>query len=181
MRDLQKDLEICQLANAAPWTVRDYSIYNGERLVADYVPRQRDCYFITAAREGWPEAIKRAMAAEAKVRELETQCAAMREALLKINELGNCDKCGQTYVLHDIAEIKHQALSSDAGKAMLKRMAKLEAVAEAAKKCISGRIPWCEPCYRERICGQEPEEMCAVYQLKKALAELEEGNEDGVR
>lgn len=52
-----------------------------------------------------------------RVQKLEAQCAMMREALLNINELGNCDKCGQTYVLHDIADIKHKALSTDAGRA----------------------------------------------------------------
>jgi hypothetical protein len=30
--------------------------------------------FIAAAREGWPEAIKRAMKAEAQVKELENKC-----------------------------------------------------------------------------------------------------------
>lgn len=61
-----------------------------------------------------------------QVRELEAQCVAMREALLNINELGNCDKCGQTYVLHDIADIKHKALSATAGLELLERMKKLE-------------------------------------------------------
>lgn len=128
---------------------------------------------------------KRVVELETRNRELEAQCAAMREALQEaISLLKGEKKFSEDLTIwgpggYNIARIDaatargEEALSNDAGRALLERMAKLEAVVEAAQKCMSGRIPWCEPCYRERICDQEPEEECTVYQLKKALAELE--------
>lgn len=104
-----------------------------------------------------------------EIKDLEARCAAMREALLKINELGNCDKCGQTYVLHDIAEIKHQALSKDIGKALLERIAKLEAVAKTAKRLFEALTA---KSLDKKECG------VALTWLDAALAELEEDKDE---
>ena len=86
-RDLQKDLELCNEATKGPWYVGAKE--NGpNRLIANvsyfgfgkiYTRGQdanpgADIMFIAAAREGWPEAIKRAMKAEAQVKELENKC-----------------------------------------------------------------------------------------------------------
>lgn len=85
-RDLQKDLEICNRATKGPWYVgAKEGITN--RLIATtsffgsgkvYKQGQdanpgADLEFIAEAREGWPEAIERAMKAEAQVKELENK------------------------------------------------------------------------------------------------------------
>ncbi len=72
MHDLQKDCERSQLASRGPWVEKGEAIYDGNRLVAGNVPKKRDRLFIIYARQRWAEDIKRAMAAEARVKELET-------------------------------------------------------------------------------------------------------------
>lgn len=60
MRDLKADLEICEKATPGPWEeLNDNPIdtYWAEKHPEDFA-------FIAAAREGWPEAIERAIAAE---------------------------------------------------------------------------------------------------------------------
>lgn len=54
MRDLAKDLEICEEYKA----ITNYDTYETRHAIA----------FATKAREGWPEAIKRAMEAEEEVK-----------------------------------------------------------------------------------------------------------------
>ena len=79
MRDLQKDLLICEKATLGPWMAVDWFVYTDDAGI-----RIADCdfgsdgnpdgdensAFIVAAREGWPEAISRAIAAEAEVERL---------------------------------------------------------------------------------------------------------------
>jgi len=70
MRDLQKDLAICNKATSGPWkSVRaayeDCLVLNDE-----YSLSKHDIKFITTSREGWPHAIGRAIKAEAEVERL---------------------------------------------------------------------------------------------------------------
>lgn len=78
-RDLLADLTICEAATPGPWrrvTKYEQAIVNADSF-SDVVTAQGDdaCYidiepederFIIEAREGWPEAIRRAIAAEAE-------------------------------------------------------------------------------------------------------------------
>lgn len=88
-RDLEKDLELCNEATKGPWYVGAKE--NGpNRLIANvsyfgfgkiYTRGQdanpgADIMFIAAAREGWPEAIERAMRAE---KALELACEYIAE------------------------------------------------------------------------------------------------------
>lgn len=77
-RDLVKDLELCEAATPGPWTellAQGGYIINHEcgeetaRVIrgAGGVRRSEDAAFIAAARTGWPHAIRRVMAAEAKL------------------------------------------------------------------------------------------------------------------
>ena len=74
MRDLQKDLEICNNATIN-WELDEFiePAYFGDTLIAVehlYDGYEKDATFIINAREGWPEAISRAIAAEAEVERL---------------------------------------------------------------------------------------------------------------
>jgi len=92
-RDLAKDLELCEAATKGPWRVigehfmerplREHMHLGGIGTDSIYVcawgiegpcgdskgivPDDADLAFIAESREGWPEAIRRAMAAEAEV------------------------------------------------------------------------------------------------------------------
>lgn len=78
-RDLAKDLEICEAATPGPWGIVAANS-EGPYLIKMPYPKgglwygirqvawKNDAEFISAAREGWPEAIKRAMVAEEKTR-----------------------------------------------------------------------------------------------------------------
>ena len=95
-RDLAKDLELCEAATKGPWRVigehfmerplREHMHLGGIGTDSIYVcawgiegpcgdskgivPDDADLAFIAESREGWPEAIRRAMAAEAEVERL---------------------------------------------------------------------------------------------------------------
>ena len=73
-RDLEADLAICEAATPGPWKV-DKSLIeiDGYTLFISYCATPRDLRFAAEAREGWPYAIRRAMAAEARVAELEAE------------------------------------------------------------------------------------------------------------
>ena len=74
-RDLQIDLEICEKATPGPWRHIGLRVYvDGKRPyieneigIAHILANSR---LIASAREGWPEAIRRAIAAEAEVKRL---------------------------------------------------------------------------------------------------------------
>ena len=75
MRDLRTDMEICNAATPEPWeltvkgnSVKSYAI-NG--ICHGMKIHGKDAYFIAEARQGWPEAIRRAMDAEARANALE--------------------------------------------------------------------------------------------------------------
>ena len=79
MRDLQKDLELCEKATEGPWEimVRDGviiipGIVSGANGYSGYYdpPEKEDAEFIAAAREGWPYAIERALKAEELLRDI---------------------------------------------------------------------------------------------------------------
>lgn len=67
-RDLAADLELCGGATASPWYIfADDFVFDAEdNLVAEITGMdESDTRFIIEAREGWPYAIERALAAEA--------------------------------------------------------------------------------------------------------------------
>jgi hypothetical protein len=75
MRDLKADLALCEAATPGPWGYKDdgYGNYFVSALLTDDdrvyrwsdIPfSESDVQFIAAAREGWPEAILRALKAE---------------------------------------------------------------------------------------------------------------------
>lgn len=96
MRDLQKDLEFCDKATPGPWyLVNDNQIHDKETKFNDCGTRIGETpnliavekcpngfansTFIVAARDGWPEAIKRAMVAEKRCQELEEALKIIRK------------------------------------------------------------------------------------------------------
>lgn len=91
MRDLKRDLEICNAATPGPWEFDDDGIIfrRNERGSIDILfsrwadgnwnqGKKADWKLAAEARQGWPEAIKRAIAAEARVKEL---AEALRDVL----------------------------------------------------------------------------------------------------
>lgn len=107
MRDLKKDLEIIQAATPESWEVVKCRCHFSSGISADgtsYLGCTYDIYvihaqgkeiarcgwkaqdkvnarFIAEAREGWPEAIRRAMEAEARVKELKNVLQLAYQAL----------------------------------------------------------------------------------------------------
>lgn|GEM_PF-2399139 len=70
MRDLKADQEICKKATPGPWERdTDYIISPDKAItiLCDHPTWERDAAFIAAAREGWPEAIERAIVAESLI------------------------------------------------------------------------------------------------------------------
>lgn len=97
-RDLEADLAICEAATPGPWRWKEG--YGLERMklvgefeimnfgvggtydqVAGMEPDEDDAQFIAEAREGWPYAIRRAMAAEAEVDRLRNELNILHEQL----------------------------------------------------------------------------------------------------
>ena len=90
MRDLQKDLEICNKATPGPWernekpSFGDWWVCSGGQHICLLPADKKGTYygemfransdFIAAAREGWPHAIERAIKAEAKLDRLIEGC-----------------------------------------------------------------------------------------------------------
>lgn len=93
MRDLKADLEICNAATPGPWVeigdgdfvvqnqwLEDGDFRQGICKLLHKPQKQCDAQFIAQAREGWPEAIERAIAAEAEVERLKTDIDAYKLA-----------------------------------------------------------------------------------------------------
>jgi hypothetical protein len=81
-RDLEADLKLCEAATPGPWKVEPKSNIG---LLTDYVGRvigfmetSEDREFSVAAREGWPYAIRRALAAEAELDRLRQEIARLK-------------------------------------------------------------------------------------------------------
>lgn len=93
-RDLAADLALCEAATPGPWRYEDgdvnrrdprpavltyFDYEEGEWFIhADFADKD-DAIFSAAAREGWPIAIRRAMAAEAKLQYLLYICGELAE------------------------------------------------------------------------------------------------------
>lgn len=103
MRDLKKDLETCNSATAGPWkwitkgnTVQSRAITTDtgecgvqEKICASISPKTFNAQFVAAAREGWPEAIERAIAAEEEFKNEKKYCIEMSTEYLKIINKNN--------------------------------------------------------------------------------------------
>jgi len=87
VRDLEADLAICEAATPGPWKYApcgcsptcdnaDLSLISDEGWVS-----LDDARFITEAREGWPYAIRRALAAEAEIDRLRDEIRMLQEQL----------------------------------------------------------------------------------------------------
>jgi len=79
VRDLKNDLEVCNAATKN-WELDEFiePAYFGDTLIAVehlYDGYEKDAAFIINAREGWHEAINRAIAAEAEVERLKLEVA----------------------------------------------------------------------------------------------------------
>ncbi|PAD72399.1 hypothetical protein [Paenibacillus campinasensis] len=118
-RDLAADLAICEAATDGPWEwladIVDNDTLRGDggyvchfgseyRGLAGEEPYEDDKRFIAEAREGWPEAIRRAMAAEEQVGAL---IELLREAIDMITPNETDYKCDyrRRYVRHQIGKI----------------------------------------------------------------------------
>ena len=82
LRNLQADLAICEAATPGPWKV-DKSLIeiDGYTLFISYCATPRDLRFAVEAREGWPHAIRRALAAEAEIDRLRNEIQILQEQL----------------------------------------------------------------------------------------------------
>lgn len=89
LRDLEADLAICEAATPGPWEAWQY---HGpwQAIRAEHYPivsciMQTDTRFITAAREGWPHAIHRALEAEERVDRLEHELRMLQDHLNEVS------------------------------------------------------------------------------------------------
>jgi len=82
-RDLEADLAICEAATPGPWIIEGSNVIcRGYTLmIVAYAGSQNDISFIAEAREGWPYAIRRAMAAEAEIDRLRDEIRMLQEQL----------------------------------------------------------------------------------------------------
>jgi len=83
-RDLIADLAICAVATVdTPWTYWADGVHNKDGdIVADvFCNRAATLKFITESSEGWPDAIRRAIAAEAEVESLRIQRESLESTL----------------------------------------------------------------------------------------------------
>ena len=95
MRDLIADKDVCDKATPGPWVMveesegsRFYSVIHGTAGVS-FSGNRDDNKFIAAAREGWPEAIERAIAAEEEFKNEKKYCIEMSTEYLKIINKNN--------------------------------------------------------------------------------------------
>ena len=109
-----------------------------------------------------------------RLEEAEARCAALRAALEKIH-IGCCKFAFPAKAVNYALDIAGEALEmSDAGRDLVNRLRKLEAVAEAARK-IWGEV-------RDQVKGdfwvEIPPDWEGWEQLERALAALEEVNDE---
>jgi hypothetical protein len=133
-RDLKKDLELCNKATKGPWytggidgvpnrLIATTSFFGGGKVYTrgqDASPGA-DAEFIAAAREGWPEAIERAMRAE---KALEIACVILADIAdncafdlsVVCRQNSDCDKdpskCHQEYFLELASELEREDLNA---------------------------------------------------------------------
>jgi len=117
-----------------------------------------------------------------RLAELESRCAAMREALEEIVRTEPDEKPDGTmlgYLVHDayeMCEIANAALKCDAGRDLLDHLRKLEVVAEAARKVKVWDAASDE--VKEDMWFEMPPDWEGWEELEKALAALEEANDE---
>ena len=84
-RDLEADLAICEAATPGPYRIKPCECGCGRVLLSITLTDGRflpeDARFIAEAREGWPYAIRRALAAEAEVDRLRNELSILQEQL----------------------------------------------------------------------------------------------------
>ncbi|WP_127580158.1 hypothetical protein [Paenibacillus koleovorans] len=90
-RDLEADLAICEAATPGNWETDGFSVFT--EMKPDYSGgysifhshegpnRENDCEFASAARAGWPYAIRRAMEAENEIDRLRNELNMLQEQL----------------------------------------------------------------------------------------------------
>jgi len=100
MRDLEKDLELCNQATPGPWKCEssmhsEYAYEVCQDMFLDpiicSVINENDARFIAAAREGWPEAIQRAHKAEKELKKVYQELDELKNQLLSLLELRGMD------------------------------------------------------------------------------------------
>lgn len=105
MRDLKADLKLCEAATEGPWEYKhdgygDYCVSallpddDGSYCWNDIPFTEGDAKFISVAREGWPEAIGRAIKAEKECTELRTVFEEMTNTIdsaIRYCISGDCD------------------------------------------------------------------------------------------
>ncbi|WP_438435439.1 hypothetical protein [Gorillibacterium sp. sgz500922] len=103
MRDLDTDLAICEAATPGPWlegatdAIRVSEgwvcqFYEGDDLngtARHFLNYESNLAFVLAAREGWPEAIRRAQAAEDEVDRLEAKLDRLQDELRMLQDTIN--------------------------------------------------------------------------------------------
>ena len=154
MRDLQEDLEICNKATPGPWyrekTGAEFKGFSLECLIGTtslyttgnniFAQPQRgsfpaaDANFIAAAREGWPEAIERAIKAEEELQKA-------FEMIMLMNAEG-CDKHQQNAALREENELQRQAIQD-----LSRQVARLQAERDAAVKLLEAAQEEIQNCY----------------------------------
>ncbi len=129
MRDLKKDLEICEAATPGPWkwitkgnTVQSRAVTTDtgkcgiqKTICASISTKSNDAQFIASAREGWPEAIQRAIAAE----EENVKLAAEVTALQKVIEAAR-DATEEWYIKAALVKDGHEYFAQDIENAVIK-------------------------------------------------------------
>ena len=117
MRDLKNDLETCNNATSGPWTLKikgnSVQSYAIEGICSGMKMHGKDAVFISTAREGWPEAINRAIAAEAEVRKLKNDMVEIRQRLDKLRKLRELKKDYDEYKLQSEVEILQAQRTED--------------------------------------------------------------------
>jgi len=93
VRDLEADLAICEAATPGPWVGCQDAVsnsplnwicqmYEGEGATAIHFDNhEANARFVANAREGWPYAIRRALAAEAEIDRLRDEIRMLQEQL----------------------------------------------------------------------------------------------------
>ncbi len=158
-RDLKKDLELCNKATKGPWytggidgvpnrLIATTSFYGGGKI---YTRGQEanpgaDAEFIAAARDGWPEAIKRSIEAEAKILELENRIDVLSTVVNMY--------CSPYYDMEDRADEAETALKEAC-----------VVLADITGSCPYDRWDWC---CNYNNCNNDTEECFAKYFSKMA-------------
>lgn len=100
VRDLDADLAICEAAEPGPWRVEGkevHSMYEDKDGFVMQICKAVPCEmmplnlrFIAEAREGWPQAIARAMYAEAQLDRARDELRMVQDELNRLQSRGRC-------------------------------------------------------------------------------------------